>query len=87
LEQQIFKYSRETSISTAVGPYTEHDLIKFGMIQKLWPMLLLQYIMIWLNEHEKKKKQGQPIWSICCGLDCKKWAFILEWRQIWMWLV
>jgi len=35
LEQQIFKYSRETSISTAVGPYTEHDLIKFGMIQKL----------------------------------------------------
>jgi len=50
-------------------------------------MLLLQYIMIWLNEHEKKKKQGQPIWSICCGLDCKKWAFILEWRQIWMWLV
>lgn len=43
LEQQIFKYSRVTSISTAVGPYIEHGIITFGMIQKLWPMFLLYY--------------------------------------------
>lgn len=22
----------------------------------------------------EKNKQGQAIWSICCGLNCEKWA-------------